>query len=422
MRNTLLIVFTYKYPFEPPVEQFLDDEMKYLVKEDVDILLVPISRENNGKYYPLIQEEDKINVCRIKREGLKKETLKGVVFSAKHVSSIIKEMIRANKMVSKAYKTFALKEAFKQYVQGGALFDEIRTQIPDNVFDGKTNVILYSYWLSPTLLAAIFYKKLIRKQHNCNVSLYCRAHGDGDLYHAGMEKYRPCEQLINNDVDCIFPISEGGTNYLRNQGVDQVETRRLGVEKQTEVYVNNNEIPIIVSCSVINDNKRVQRIAEILSHVKSNVKWIHFGGGDLETELREYCKTNLPDNVSWELAGWTDHKKIMDYYGENRPDLFINVSKVEGIPVSIMEALSFSIPCVGTKTGAVNEIVEDGKSGFLLDVEFDTESAARIVENYITSAEETKSIMRVNAYNQFFDKYNAAVNYDEFSKRLVGNR
>ena len=38
-KKTLLIIFTYKYPFEPPTEQFLDDELPYLLKEDIDVLV-----------------------------------------------------------------------------------------------------------------------------------------------------------------------------------------------------------------------------------------------------------------------------------------------------------------------------------------------------------------------------------------------
>ena len=51
--------------------------------------------------------------------------------------------------------------------------------------------------------------------------------------------------------------------------------------------------------------------------------------------------------------------EILDFYKNNYIDLFINLSYSEGIPVSIMEAMSYSIPTLATNVGGVSELVNE---------------------------------------------------------------
>ena len=408
-KETLLIIFTYKYPYDPPVEQFLDDEMKYLSQENVDILLVPISRDNSGLKYKTVETKENISINAIKREAKSKETIYGVLFSIRNVGYIIKDINLINRNVEKRFRRFARKETIKQYVQGGALFHEICRQIPANIFNGRNRIILYSYWLSPTLLAEVFFKKSLKTAYGMDVIAYSRAHGDGDLYHNGLKKFRPCKELLKSEVDCFFAISENGTKYLKG----------LGVETVSEEYLKSNDVPLIVSCSVVNDNKRVEKIAEILSQINIEIRWVHFGGGPNESRLQKYCEDKLKSNIHWELKGWTSHDEVLKYYKSNNPDLFINVSQVEGIPVSIMEALSFSIPCIATDVGASSEIVIDSENGYLVPKDFDCKKVATLITSYLELGDAKKAEMRRNSYNMYIEKYHAPSNYSAFTNRIL---
>jgi len=48
-------------------------------------------------------------------------------------------------------------------------------------------------------------------------------------------------------------------------------------------------------------------------------------------------------------------------------DVFVNASFSEGMPNVILEALSFARAVVATDVGGVGEIIEDGKTGFLVE-------------------------------------------------------
>ena len=419
MKKDLLIIFTFKYPYEPPTEQFLDDELHFLAEKDVDILLVPSAREKNKSMYAFPGTRKNISVCEIKRSCLPCETFSGLLALAGRTGYLRRDIGRLLKDARLKSKTNALKETIKDYIQAGVLRRDFIRQIPDQVLRDRNRIILYSYWLNPAALAAALFKRYLRKKYSVPVSAYARAHGDGDLYREGLNHYRPCLSLLNEELDAVFPVSSGGRESLVQDGILRAETHRLGVRKTSPFLASGNSVPLVVSCSVMNDNKRVEKIVEILARIPREIRWVHFGGGANEKSVRACCEKTLPGNVFWELRGWTSHDSIMDFYREETPDLFLNVSMMEGIPVSMMEAMSCSIPCAATDVGASGEIVTDSRNGFLLPVDFDVDGAARKISGYLFGDEEEKERMRRNAYATFEKEYDSAVNYTAFAKRIV---
>jgi L-malate glycosyltransferase len=65
---------------------------------------------------------------------------------------------------------------------------------------------------------------------------------------------------------------------------------------------------------------------------------------------------------TFELCG---HQDSMSAFYQ-RLDIFVNTSLHEGIPMSILEAMSYGIPVVAPQAGGIPEIIEDGIDGFLI--------------------------------------------------------
>lgn len=50
----------------------------------------------------------------------------------------------------------------------------------------------------------------------------------------------------------------------------------------------------------------------------------------------------------------------------NISDIYLQPSRTEGLSLSIMEALNYSLPVIGTRVGGIPEIVHEGENGYLL--------------------------------------------------------
>ena len=177
---------------------------------------------------------------------------------------------------------------------------------------------------------------------------------------------------------------------------------------------------LLCSCSHFNAIKRVHLIVEILSNMKTlNIKWIHFGWGYKESEdlVIKTIEEKIPD-LDYEFKGLVSNKDILDFYSDNYIDMFFNVSSTEGIPVSIMEAMSAGIPVVATNVGGTSEIVNE-KNGYLIDVDFDPKKVAEIIDKYLNSSLVAQEEFRHVAYNTWKRNYDAASNYSNFAEIIL---
>src|SRR5690606_17528801 len=116
---------------------------------------------------------------------------------------------------------------------------------------------------------------------------------------------------------------------------------------------------VLVSCARIRWNKRIHKIAEMLQYIDIPVTWIHIGDENLNAKndwsIAEYDKNKEllqnKKNVEVITTGLLAYEQIMELYRTKRTDLFISLSEEEGVPVSIMEAISFGIPILSTDVG-----------------------------------------------------------------------
>ena len=90
---------------------------------------------------------------------------------------------------------------------------------------------------------------------------------------------------------------------------------------------------------------------------KLNMKFIYYliGGGE-QSRLRSYIKKyNLQDNVVF--VGEKLHTEVLEIL--DTLDLYIHPSKAEGLPRSLIEAMSRGLPCFAARTSGNPELLDD---------------------------------------------------------------
>ena len=131
------------------------------------------------------------------------------------------------------------------------------------------------------------------------------------------------------------------------------------------------------------------RIAKLVILQKSDIKFIWFGGGDLESffekKIKEY---NLQDYVFW--GGDLPHKNIYNEFAKF--DVFLLTSEFEGLPISLIEAMSFGVPIVSSRVGGIPSIIKDNETGYLYK-SGDVEDASKYVLKCLNFSDAEKETM-----------------------------
>lgn len=281
-------------------------------------------------------------------------------------------------------------------------------------------LVLYSYWFDTSALALSFLN--VKSRSIIKIS---RAHR-GDLYFESNENnYLSFQKWKILTLDKIFCISEQGKEYLIhkfNAAVNNCYVARLGVDPAPLSVKHNLKEPfVLVSCSFIKKVKCIELIINALGLINNTeIKWIHLGEGELSNEMEELARQRLSglSNIEYHFKGAMSQKEIINFYSETWVDLFINVSSSEGIPVSIMEALSFGIPVIATDVGGLKEIVNQD-NGLLINVNSSPPVIASNIKDLLSLTHEQKTRMRKSAFKMWEENYNARVNFSKFSKLIV---
>jgi glycosyltransferase involved in cell wall biosynthesis len=94
--------------------------------------------------------------------------------------------------------------------------------------------------------------------------------------------------------------------------------------------------------------------------LRNKIEYTIIGYGSKKKEINDY----INKKVLGSIVKTTDDKLLKDYY--STADIFINTSIVEGMPNTVMEAMSFKLPVIATDAGDTKYLVKDGINGFLV--------------------------------------------------------
>lgn len=411
----ILFFFTAKYPFGKG-DSFVENEMPYLAKAFDKIII--ISNECNDPQTKWVPENAAIE--RISYELSSSQNKKAIfgVFSKQFWSEIscIKKVYR-KKITSIIFKT-ALISLFKSKFFGDRI-----SQLFAKYSKPEDTVYAYSYWANDMAVALANLKPKFPQ-----VKMISRAHGWDVYFEANLANYLPFRKNIFEQLDTVYFISNKGIHYYQNYFPElnnKMAVSRLGVAKQTQRNDLGNEQRnefTIVSCSHILRIKRVHLIAEALAEITNlSVRWIHFGDGALFENLKNRSTELLSkmENIHVEFPGNVPNETVMHYFENNPVDAIINVSSTEGVPVSIMEAMSFGVPAIATNVGGTSEIVDDGNNGFLLSSDPTPQEIAERLKMFFQMTKSEQTIMRQNAFKTWETKYSSDANYNEFINQIL---
>lgn len=397
-----LLFFTSQFPFGTS-ESFIENEIGYLAKAFKKVYIFPASSQDAQRTLP---ENCEIVEGLFSDEGYsRKRTVKKY---PKQIAEIFLSELKQNR---------------KKHQSTGDLFSTClrvayKAMRVENWMNQQkiTDGVFYTYWMSDwtTILSILNSSRKIGQ-------LITRVHGF-DLFEErqpnGFIPFRTWQLKLS---DRVFAVSKQGKDYLKQKHPKFGKKISLAYLGTVDHGLNNaglGEQLNLVSASNIIPLKRLHLIVEILKNVTINVKWTHFGDGILMDEIVEQAKT-LPENIIVDFKGRVPNKTVLEHLKTQMVSFFINVSDTEGLPVSIMEAISFGIPAIVTNIGGTSEIVNKN-TGILIDKEFNPEVVSGYLNDFFSSKYATTEY-REEVREFWARNFNAEANYPDFVRQILSS-
>lgn len=284
--------------------------------------------------------------------------------------------------------------------------------------------LAYTYWYSCSTLACLMAR---RKSGMKNMAVCTRSHGY-DLYEAqNLYMYQAFKSRMDREINRVFFISRNGLEYYRahfaTRESNVYRLCYLGTGNATGFIPHDYTDTIrVLSVSNVVPVKRIHLIIRALAEcAKRGIRicWTHIGDGPEMGDVRSLAGQTLGGQglVSFRLLGYMTNQEVHDYYAGNDVDLFVNASESEGLPVSMMEAMSYGVPVAAPGVGGIGEIV-DSDTGWLLEKDRCAEGLAGAIESWGNMQREERNAMALNAHRKWDSLFNAERNYQEFAEEL----
>ena len=209
--------------------------------------------------------------------------------------------------------------------------------------------------------------------------------------------YYPIEKIMASKCDMICTVNCEDYQRAREFNVQEVKyIHGVGINTvvtniRKELKLSENDI-LVLSIGELNKNKNQKVIIQAIK--KINNKQLHYilcGKGDQEKKLKDLA-IQLEIEKYVHFLGY--RKDVVDICSQS--DIYVMPSYREGLPVSSLEAMYCGLPLVTSKIRGLEDIMKEGKTGYMCKPEDAEDFADKI--NTLLKNSETRT--KMGQYNK----------------------
>lgn len=284
------------------------------------------------------------------------------------------------------------------------------------------NAVFYIFWFYDSTFLVFL------KRRFPNATFINRTHS-GDLYEDGpsLKGRTLLRNLQLNSLDAIITISNDAKDYVIKKypkAKNKVHLGRLGTADPGTLNPFRLLPFTLVTCSHVRNVKRVHLVAQALQNIEMDVIWYHMGGVDTSNKvdhsiqlfIEETKALSQKPNITFINLGVLRPTEVFDFYRNTPVNLLISTSETEGIPVSMMEAISFGIPVLSSNVGGCKEIVTKD-TGTLFPSHSSPQEIAELILSFGQSEKNTEGF-RKGVRNFWLDNYSEDTNYNNLAEKI----
>jgi len=164
-----------------------------------------------------------------------------------------------------------------------------------------------------------------------------------------------------------FKLKKGGKIYnIPGIGINTTDYQNIDIDKEElrfNLSLRNDDIVLISMGDLIKRKNYEISIKAIAEANNTRLQYLICGRGPKLEELKKLAQDlNVEKQIHF-LGFRSDIKELLQI-----ADIFLFTTFQEGMPRSMMEAMSSGLPCIASKIRGNVDLIEDGKGGFLMDV------------------------------------------------------
>ena len=226
-------------------------------------------------------------------------------------------------------------------------------------------------------------------------------------------------------ADIVITPSKHLSKVVENWGVkpDKLMIIYNGTKiVNDDILKTNQETINLITVGRLAPWKNIDTIIKSVNLLKQyDIKFKLFivGSGPLESELKKLVSDyNLSSEVIF--TGQKKYIELTEYYKNS--NIYIQASGYEGLPHVLLEAINYDLSVISTPIGGSNEILQDGKNGYVLNLENgkkpNTENLKNIILETINKKELTEE-KRKNAKKLLHSIFDESKNFPKYLEILT---
>lgn len=240
---------------------------------------------------------------------------------------------------------------------------------------------------------ASFIGRFLAKRNNQGPILYT-AHGFHFLKGASLKNwliYYTAEHFAAKWTDGILVMNEEDYQNAKKMGFQESKSLffvpGVGVDIDKHNYKENSNVirqelgiennSVVISCiGEFNNNKNQSFLLKTWSKITNhtNAQLLLVGNGKTKHILEKNLRENDTKNVFF-LGYRNDVPQIL-----KETDILVSVSKREGLPRVVMEAMAAGKPVIATNVRGSRDLVEHNKSGYLVTLGSENELSEALIK------------------------------------------
>ncbi|MFC1640744.1 glycosyltransferase [Patescibacteria group bacterium] len=188
-------------------------------------------------------------------------------------------------------------------------------------------------------------------------------------------------------------------------------------EMRKSLHVEDDEIVVATVARIDDQKDPLELIKGVAKAMKQNdkIRFFYAGYGPMEEESKKFVeKLGIKDRFTF-LGERSDIPDLLSAF-----DVFVLMSKFEGMPNSLLEAMSSKIPVIATAVSGNKIAVTHKKDGLLIPVS-DAEALTKAIQWYIDNPDEKDRLVQT-AYETIHENFSArahAKKYGGFFEKLL---